>query len=113
MAGFRVTARYIDRMMAYQRIVRLRITGLVQGVGFRAFVQDEALRRGLDGWVRNRRDRSVEALAAGAAEEVGEFVIACRHGPPGSQVEALETLFADETALAEGRSPGFTILPTV
>lgn len=99
--------------MSHQRIVRLKIIGLVQGVGFRAFVQDEALRRGLAGWVRNRRDRSVEALAAGAAAEVGELVIACRRGPPGSHVEELETLVADETALTERRGDGFTILPTV
>lgn len=95
------------------RIVRLRITGLVQGVGFRAFVQAGAERRGLTGWVRNRRDRSVEAVLAGRPEEIGEMIVACRRGPPGSQVKTIETLFADEAALAEGGGgSGFSVLPS-
>ena len=96
-----------------ERIVRLVIAGLVQGVGFRAFVQREALKRGLRGWVRNRRDGSVEAVVAGPAEAVGEFVIACRRGPRGSRVDTMETSFASDGALAEPRaSAGFVILPT-
>ncbi len=96
------------------RIVRLRIIGIVQGVGFRAFVEDEALRRALRGWVRNRRDRSVEAVIEGPPDAIGEMILACRRGPPGSQVEALEVLEADDAALAE-RRPGaaFSVLPTV
>lgn len=95
------------------RIVRLHIDGLVQGVGFRAFVQDEALRRALRGWVRNRADRSVEAVVAGPPDAIGEMILACRRGPPGSQVEALEVLEADEAALAQRRSgAAFSVLPT-
>ncbi len=45
--------------------VHLRIEGRVQGVGYRAWVEDEAVRRGLAGWVRNRNDRSVEAVFSG------------------------------------------------
>ena len=95
------------------RIARLRIDGLVQGVGFRAFVEDEAGRRGLRGWVRNRRDRSVEAVIAGPPDAIGEMILACRRGPPGSQVEAVEVLEADEAALAERRQGAvFSVLPT-
>ena len=95
------------------RIVRLRITGLVQGVGYRAFVQDQALRLGLTGWVRNRRDGNVEALVAGPADRLGELIVACRRGPAGSAVEAVETAAAVAEALGEQR-PGapFTIRAT-
>jgi acylphosphatase len=96
-----------------EKIVRLRITGLVQGVGFRAFVENEARRLGVRGWVRNRRDRSVEAAIAGAPEQVGEMIVACRRGPSGAQVEAVEVEAADPAATAQGR-PGaaFSVLPT-
>jgi acylphosphatase len=102
-------------MDATDRIVRLRITGLVQGVGFRAFVEGEALRRTLRGWVRNRRDdRSVEAVIAGAAADVGEMIIVCRRGPPGSQVAGVEVLEAEAADLAERRPwAEFSVLPSV
>lgn len=109
-----MTARgHMDRMME-GRIVRLRITGVVQGVGFRAFVQDEAHRLGARGWVRNRRDRSVEAVVAGSPEIVGEMIVACRRGPPGSSVGDVEVEEATSADLAEGRPHGrFGVLPTV
>ena len=96
------------------RIVRLRITGLVQGVGFRAFVESEATRRALRGWVRNvRADRSVEAVIAGPGEDVGEMIVVCRHGPPGSQVADVEVLEAAPADLAERRPwADFSVLPT-
>lgn len=96
------------------RIVRLRIAGIVQGVGYRAYVEDQALRRTLRGWVRNRRDRSVEAVIAGPPDAIGEMILACRRGPPGAQVTELEVLEAAPAALAE-RRPGaaFSVLPTL
>jgi acylphosphatase len=54
------------------------IRGRVQGVGYRVWVEDEALRRGLAGWTRNRRDGSVEAVFAGAPEAVAAMIEACR-----------------------------------
>jgi len=99
---------YIGRM-ADERALRLTITGLVQGVGYRAFVQSEAERLGLRGWVRNRRDRSVEALIAGPPEAVGEMLIACRKGPPGGQVESIDL---EETA-APPELAHFSVLPTL
>jgi acylphosphatase len=94
-----------------QKIVRLRISGRVQGVGFRAFVADEAEARGLAGWVRNRADHSVEAVLAGEGKIVDEMVETCQRGPLGAKVERLEREDANETQLA-GRS-GFEILRTL
>ena len=56
------------------------VQGRVQGVGYRAFVEDEAMRRQLRGWVRNRRDGSVEAVFAGPRPVVEAMIEACRRG---------------------------------
>lgn len=64
--------------------VRIEITGQVQGVGFRYAMRAEARRRGVSGWVRNRRDGSVEALLQGEADAVGALVDWARQGPPGA-----------------------------
>ncbi len=66
--------------------VRVRITGRVQGVGFRGWVVREANRRDLSGWVRNRLDGSVEALFAGDESAVMDMVMACHDGPAWSRV---------------------------
>jgi acylphosphatase len=66
------------------------IRGRVQGVGYRDFVQSAALDRGLEGWVRNRRDGSVEAVFAGPAATVAQMVEACRRGPPAARVNAVD-----------------------
>jgi acylphosphatase len=97
--------------MSDRRFVHLTVRGRVQGVGFRAFVEDEALRRGLDGWVRNRRDGTVEAAVAGPPEEIDSWITALRQGPPGSRVDGMETKEADKSA--SGTGPGFSVLPTV
>lgn len=95
------------------RIVRLTIRGRVQGIGYRAFVEDGAVARGLKGWVRNRHDGSVEALIAGKSNEVDAMIAACRQGPRSARVDAVEIEEADELALAV-RYPGevFSMLPT-
>ena len=69
-------------------IRQVMIRGRVQGVGYRAWVEHQARLRRLDGWARNRRDGSVEALFAGPPDVVSEMVALCRHGPPSSRVEA-------------------------
>jgi acylphosphatase len=89
--------------------VRLRISGRVQGVGFRYAMQSEATRRGLNGWVRNRRDGSVEALVQGEAAVVGTLVDWARRGPPGARVDALRS----EAASGEAPQAGFELRPTV
>lgn len=90
------------------RCVRLRIEGLVQGVGFRAWVERTAVQLALDGWVRNRRDGRVEAVVAGPADAVGKMVDLCRRGPHSARVAAVEVL--DEDVAVD---PGFAVHPTV
>jgi len=90
------------------------VRGEVQGVGYRAFVEDEARRRALNGWVRNRRDGSVEAVFAGPRSVVEAMIEACRNGPTSARVRALDHREGTETDLlgrAEGNS--FSVLPTV
>ena len=70
-----------------RKAVLLRITGRVQGVGFRWWTQHQAAALGLDGWVRNRTDRSVEVLAAGPAYAVDRLIALCREGPDMSRVD--------------------------
>ena len=67
----------------------LQITGRVQGVGFRYSMQHEAARLGVNGWVRNPRDGSVEALVQGNAEAIAAITDWARRGPPGAQVASL------------------------
>jgi acylphosphatase len=70
--------------------LRLRIEGVVQGVGFRAYVVQEARALGLDGWVRNRSDGTVEALVSGDTKQVEALVAACMRGPPGARVSNVD-----------------------
>ncbi len=70
--------------------VRLKIEGFVQSVGFRHFVITEASRLGVDGWVRNRFDGTVEVLASGETKAVEELVGLCMRGPAGARVTDVE-----------------------
>ncbi|MGB7478978.1 MAG: acylphosphatase [Burkholderiaceae bacterium] len=81
---------------------RLRITGLVQGVGYRAAFRAEAHRLGLHGWVRNRRDGSVEALVAGDSAALDTLVAWARRGPPAARVRSVAVEASDETPAAAG-----------
>jgi acylphosphatase len=94
-------------------IRHLVFRGRVQGVGFRAFVADEAARIGIEGWVRNRRDGTVEAVFCGTAAAVEDAVAATRKGCHGSRVEGLDIREADADALALRGSDRFAVLPTV
>jgi acylphosphatase len=69
---------------------RVRITGRVQGVGFRAWTAGEARRRGLDGWVRNETDGAVTAVLAGEEAAVAAMLAALHRGPPAAAVTAVE-----------------------
>ena len=100
--------------MSDRRVVRALIHGRVQGVGFRAWTQHQAEQRGLEGWARNRRDGSVEAVFAGPAQAVAGMVEACRQGPRGCAVESVDVREDAEAALAERRGTGgFAVLATV
>ena len=95
-------------------ILLVTIRGRVQGVGYRAWVEYQAMASGLEGWVRNRRDGSVEALFAGPDRAVADMVALCRHGPPSSRVEAVLNQPGGEELLSL-RQPGeaFSVLATV
>jgi acylphosphatase len=70
--------------------LRLRIEGQVQAVGYRNFVIAEARRLGIDGWIRNRSDGTVEALVSGRTEVVEAIVAVCMRGPDGSRVKHVD-----------------------
>jgi acylphosphatase len=93
--------------MVDRKIVHVLISGTVQGVWFRAWTVQEAQARGLDGWVRNRRDGRVEAVFAGPVARVDEMLAACRGGPPAAEVEGMSIAQHPEDPGA-----GFRKLPT-
>jgi acylphosphatase len=95
-------------------IRHVTIKGRVQGVGYRYFVEREAQSRDLEGWVRNRRDGSVEAVFAGPAEAVAAMIAACRRGPSSARVDALqdEATNPDLLSLREA-GERFSVLPTI
>ena len=82
-----------------QARIRLRITGRVQGVGFRWFVREQARRLGLAGWVRNETDGAVMLEAEGPPELVAELRTAVGSGPPGARVDAVTLLPPGDDAL--------------
>jgi len=101
-------------MTPKRAIRRVMIRGRVQGVGFRAWTEHEARRRALEGWTRNRRDGSVEAVFAGPPETVADMIEACRRGPPMSRVDALDAQDANLNDLGQRRAgEAFSLLPTV
>lgn len=91
-----------------RRAETLRIQGRVQGVGYRGWAVQAATARGLEGWVRNRRDGSVEILAIGEATAVDALQESCRQGPSAAVVLAVERYMAEDDG-----STGFEERPTV
>jgi len=87
--------------------VRVLIHGKVQGVWFRAWTEQEATKRGLRGWVRNRTDGTVEAVFAGPEASVRDMIAVCHDGSPAAQVAAVEEFAAEEPGTA-----GFEMRPT-
>jgi acylphosphatase len=88
--------------------LRLRIEGFVQAVGFRHFAIEKARELALDGWIRNRSDGTVEALASGSTKSVEAFVAACTRGPAGSRVKSIDLHNSEPPA-----EKGFHRLPSL
>ncbi len=91
------------------RRLRVVATGRVQGVGFRWFVREKALALGVKGWVRNRRDGSVECLLAGDSEAVEELIERIGEGPPHGHVDFVDVEGAEDMEAPDGP---FEIAPT-
>ena len=85
--------------------VRVQIEGLVQGVYFRAHTEEEAIRLGLAGWVRNRADGSVEAVFEGEETTVERMIAWCHRGAPRSLVRRVTV----QSEAPQGETTGFTI----
>ncbi len=88
-------------MTTERHAVRARIWGRVQGVGYRDWTERAARSHGLDGWVRNISDGSVEAVFSGAPATVERMLTDCRHGPPAARVSTV-----DSEDLGEGPPAG-------
>lgn len=87
---------------------RLEIRGKVQGVLFRESMREEAARLGITGWVRNKKDGSVEALIQGPANAVEELITWAHEGPPAAAVETVRA----ENAAPDSSITDFKRLPT-
>ena len=88
---------------------QLNIAGIVQGVGYRAAFHAEATALGLSGWVRNRRDGSVEATVCGDAQALDAIIAWARRGPAGAKVSQVSVNTVDDAAAPLGT---FEIWPT-
>ncbi len=89
---------------AATRCVQVRISGRVQGVGFRAWTERRARELGISGWVRNLPGGDVEAVFRGPAAEVEAMLAACREGPRPAVVERVDAKDAED-----GPSGSFTM----
>ncbi len=86
--------------------VHVFVSGIVQGVYFRAHARDEALSLGLAGWVKNTDDGRVEIKAEGPREKTDDFILWCHKGPSGARVAGVDV--TEETP--SGGFSGFRII---
>jgi acylphosphatase len=89
------------------KVLHVAITGRVQGVGYRAWAANRALQLGLKGWVRNRRDGSVEAVFKGEEQAIVNMVDECWRGPRSAAVNDIVA-----TSVIDEAWPDFTVKPT-
>ncbi len=92
-----------------ERRMHAKVTGRVQGVGFRYFVLREAQSLGLTGWVRNRWDGSVEVVAEGDIEMLRSLAGVLKKGPPSSSVTEVDT----DLQTASGEFGSFHVRSTI
>ncbi len=90
------------------------VRGKVQGVGYRAWLEDEAVARGLAGWARNRKDGTVEAVLSGSEDAVAALIAKCQHGPGMARVTTIDDEPAGEDMLnLRVTGERFSVLPTI
>lgn len=89
--------------------LQIRVSGRVQGVGYRAAMRERARQLGLTGWVRNRLDGSVEALVHGSPQALDAITDWARRGPRGCNVTQVETVLVDPVERAPA---SFELKPT-
>ena len=94
--------------MSGERTVGVSVKGRVQGVGFRAFTQNQATELGIQGWVVNREDGSVEAALHGPGAALGDLIGRLRAGPPAAKVDALDVRSIDSGRIHEVPQGGFS-----
>ncbi len=93
--------------------LHVRIRGEVQGVFFRCWIQEEATKRGLRGWVRNRADGSVEAVFSGEMSVVRAMAKACYQGPPKAAVRQVIQIPGEFRPTDDDFGDAFKILPSL
>ncbi|XVF07856.1 hypothetical protein REPUB_Repub06bG0175700 [Reevesia pubescens] len=109
MATPQVAANHSDFSQPSQtKTVRVVIKGRVQGVFYRNWTTENAAQLGLKGWVRNKRDGSVEALLSGSPDSVQEMEQRCRRGPPAAMVTGLQVFPSNDDP-----GTGFEKKPTI
>lgn len=96
------------------KIVRVTVSGRVQGVGYRAWTEMQAAALGIRGWVRNRSNGDVEALFAGPPDAVEVLCAACWRGPAYARIESVEVTEVGGAVLSgPGVGPGFRQIATL
>ena len=96
-----------------ERTIRAFVRGRVQRVGYRAWVNANAVALGLRGFVRNRADGSVEAVFSGAPAQVAQIAESLNRGPPKASVSSVEITEVTQAAVAETFGAHFVVLPTL
>lgn len=93
-------------------MMHIYVSGRVQGIGFRAWARQQAMRANLSGWVRNRRDGRVEIWADGTPEDERRFLLLCHRGPMLARVDKVEPVSAPNAPLPPVAAEHFTIQAT-
>ena len=90
------------------------VRGRVHGVGYRAWVEHRAVAHSLEGWVRNIKDGSVEALFAGPEDVVAAMIASCRRGPSSARVDSVQDEDGNPEMLSQRRAgERFSVLGTI
>ena len=88
---------------------RFIVKGRVQGVCYRMYTRDQAQRHGVEGWVRNLPDGTVEVVCEGKNEAVASLLEWCRQGPPGARVTGIDVSYAEPTGEFDGFMVEYTM----